>query len=81
MFPTKKDVGQKNHKYLKALAKRVLYLRALRGTGYPMEKWQMTAVEFEAMVMTHQFTEEQGILLQRKTTEMLSAFLKVSPMV
>lgn len=53
-----------------------MHLRTLRIAGYPAELWEMTAVEFQCLIMIEQMIEEREIELKTETTEMLTAVLK-----
>lgn len=76
MFGTKTGSGKHNHKYLTDLVTRSMHLRTLRIAGYPAELWEMTAVEFQCLIMIEQMIEEREIELKTETTEMLTAVLK-----
>jgi len=75
MFGTKTDKGKQNHVYLTALANRGLYLRNLKKTGYPLEKWRMSTVEFQTMVLAEQIIEQSEINSQVEIKRMLMASL------
>lgn len=76
MFGTKTDSGKRNHQYYLSLTKRGLHFRHLRMAGYPAELWEMTAVEFQCLIMIEQMIEEREIELKTETAEMLEAVLK-----